>query len=123
MRVFYIDSFENWGPNFNCEALNDLGNERIDQTRQRAVPPNECAGEAPIDGIREPAAGLGIGIRPSDNSRQLKNLSPQVLYLRSQKQILSDPPSTEWHLVPGLNAEPIPRDAGRRAHIVPKSNF
>jgi hypothetical protein len=37
-----------------------------------------------------PAPGLGIGVRPSDDSGRLKHLSPQFLYLRSQKEILAN---------------------------------
>ena len=44
--------------------------------------------EATIDRISEPGARLGTRIRPPDNSRQLKDLSPQVLHLWGQKQIL-----------------------------------
>jgi hypothetical protein len=35
----------------------------------------------------------------------------------------ADLPSTKWHLVPGLNAEPKPQGVGRRVRIVLKSNF
>lgn len=60
--------------------------------RRSAGQPNRAShprpAEAPIDRISEPGAGLGTGIRPSDNSRQLKDLSPEVLHLRGQKQIL-----------------------------------
>ena len=44
-------------------------------------------GRGGLDRISEPGTGLGTWIRP-DNSRQLKDLSPQVLHLRNQKQIL-----------------------------------
>jgi hypothetical protein len=35
----------------------------------------------------------------------------------------ADPPSSEWHLAPGLNAEPIRPDGGRRVRIDLKSSF
>ena len=44
-------------------------------------------GRGGLDRISEPGTGLGTWIRP-DNSRQLKDLSPEVLHLRGQKQIL-----------------------------------
>ena len=49
--------------------------------------PDEGRGRGGLDRIGEPGTGLGTWIRP-DNSRQLKDLSPQVLHLRDQKQIL-----------------------------------
>ena len=40
-----------------------------------------------LDRISDPGTGLSTWIRP-DKSRQLKDLSPQVLHLRDQKQTL-----------------------------------
>ena len=52
------------------------------------VTPNERPRRPLATASASLAPGLGNGIRPSNDSRQLKDLSLQVLYLRSQKQIL-----------------------------------
>jgi hypothetical protein len=54
---------------------------------------------------------------------QLEHLPPQVLHLFEPKPGPADPPSREWRLASGLNAEPIPRGAGRWVRIILKSNF
>jgi hypothetical protein len=47
--------------------------------------PTACRRLAPSlkAGSTSPSPALGLGIRPSHDSRQLKHLLPQVLYLRS----------------------------------------
>jgi hypothetical protein len=70
--------------------------------------------------------GLSAGITrdlavPSELPTQIPFASDPLLF--ELKADPADPPSTEWRLVPGLNAEPTSPGVGRRARIVLKSNF
>ena len=61
------------------------------QARPASQPPIGKPQGAPAGSQSTASASLalGLGIRPADDRRQLKHLSPQVLHLRSQKQILA----------------------------------